>query len=290
MKTLLTLLFLAWAWPAQAALQIFACEPEWAALVRELAGERVRVFTATRASQDPHHVQARPSLTAAMRNADLVVCTGAELEAGWLPLLLRQAGSKPVFEAAAQVPLLEIPARLDRADGDVHAAGNPHIQTDPRHFLPIAAALSRRLAELEPERAQDYRARHADFAARWQAALQRWERQAAPLNGVAIVVQHKGFPYMERWLGLKQVAVLEPRPGVEPGAAHLAKVLEQVQRQPPRLILRAAYQEGRASEWLAQRTGLAVVALPYTVGGSEAAQDLFSLFDDTLTRLLAALK
>lgn len=283
--------------PALAALRVLACEPEWGALVQELAGERATIHVATTALQDPHHIQARPSLIAAARNADLVACTGAELEVGWLPILLNQSGNPAIqpgrpgyFEAAAYVRKLEVPSRVDRAEGDVHGAGNPHIQTDPRNIGLVAAALAGRLAQLDPPNAAFYQARHQDFANRWQAAVGRWTAAAAPLKGQPIVVQHKGFPYLEDWLGLIQVAALEPKPGVEPASGHLAAVLEQLQRQPARMILRAAYNDGRSSAWLAERAGIPAVELPFTVGGSERARDLFGLFDDTVDRLLRAVK
>src|SRR5690349_1911790 len=143
--------------PAQAALRVFACEPEWGALVQELGGSLVDVSVATTALQDPHQIQAKPSLIARARNADLVVCTGAELEIGWLPVLLQQSGNAKVqpgqpgnFAAADHVRKLDVPARLDRAQGDVHAAGNPHIQTDPRNIALVAAALGARLQQLDP--------------------------------------------------------------------------------------------------------------------------------------------
>jgi zinc/manganese transport system substrate-binding protein len=254
------------------------------------------VFTATTARQDPHHIEARPSLIARLRQADLLVCTGAELETGWLPMLLRQSGNAGVqpgrpgyFEAANHVRMLEIPARLDRAEGDVHAAGNPHIQTDPRNIGAVATALARRLAEIDPAGADHYQTRQRDFAQRWDAAIKRWEQQAVPLRGVHIVVQHKGFPYLENWLGLRQIAALEPKPGLEPTSGHLAELLEKLRREPAQMILRAAYHDGRASEWLAERAGIPVVVLPFTVGGTDQAKDLFSLFDDTVQRLLGAL-
>lgn len=282
---------------ASAALQVFACEPEWAALAKELGGDEITVFSATTALQDPHRIEARPSLIAKLRRADLVICTGAELESGWLPVLLRQAGNSKVqpgkpgyFEAAHYVRKLEIPARLDRAEGDVHAQGNPHIQTDPRNIGIVAVQLARRLAEILPSRASHFQYRHSDFARRWQAAIQGWEQQAAPLRGVRVVVQHRGFPYLEDWLDLRQVAVLEPKPGMEPSSGHLAGVLEKLRGEPARMILRAAYNDGRASEWLAERMKIPVVVLPFTVGGSEQAEDLFSLYDDTLQRLLRAVK
>lgn len=280
---------------ARAELKVLACEPEWGALVKELAGDKVSVYVATTALQDPHRIEARPSLVAAARNAGLVVCTGAELELGWLPLLIRQSGNSAIqpgkpghFEAAAYVRMLDVPQRLDRADGDVHAAGNPHIQTDPRNIALVAEPLARRLAELDPANAATYQARSTDFQARWKAAIQRWEQSAAPLRGVPVVVQHKAFPYLQQWLGLVEVAALEPKPGVEPTSAHLSTVLAGLKTRPAKMILRAAYNDPRGADWLAERTQLPVVVLPFTVGGNEQAKDLFSLFDDTVQRLLKA--
>lgn len=282
---------------AMAALHVFACEPEWGALTKELGGDQVSVYTATTALQDPHHVQARPSLIAQIRKADLVVCTGAELEIGWLPVLLRQGGNNKVqpgkpgyYSAASSVHMLEIPTRLDRSEGDVHPYGNPHIQTDPRNIARVAQDLSRRLAEVDPANSAAYTERYQDFTARWQKALQRWEQQAQPLRGIPVVVQHKSWAYLENWLGLIEVTALEPKPGVPPSSGYLAEVLEHLQRQPAQMVIRAAYQDGRSSEWLSKKTGLVSVELPFTVGGADNAKDLFSLYDDTLSRLLGALQ
>src|SRR5213082_3902997 len=152
--------FSVWAAPALAALNVFATVPEWGALTEELGGDKVKVYTATNALHDPHHVEAKPSLIARARNADLVVATGAELEIGWLPLVLQQAGNPKLragqpgyFEAANYVTLRDKPTRLDRAEGDVHAGGDPHIQTDPRNIAKVAGPLSARLAELDPANA-----------------------------------------------------------------------------------------------------------------------------------------
>ena len=135
-----------------------------------------------------------------------------------------------------------------------------------------------------------YAARHQVFVERWQAAIKRWETQAAPLKGVPIVVQHKGFPYLENWLGLRQVATLEPKPGVEPNSGYLTQVLTQLQRQPAKMVIRAAYNDGRPSEWLTEHAKLPNVVLPFTVGADAQSQDLYSLFDTTVQRLLGALK
>ena len=297
LKLLIASALLCAAFSTHATLNILACEPEWGALAQELGGDKVAIYTATTALQDPHHIQARPSLIARARSADLLVCTGSELEIGWLPILLRQSANAKIqpgqpgnFEAASFVKKLEIPTRLDRAEGDVHAGGNPHIQTDPRNFLPVADALTQRLTRLDPANTAFYAARRQAFVERWKAAIQQWETIAVPLRGVPIVVQHKGFPYLENWLGLRQVATLEPKPGVEPNSGYLAEVLTQLQRQPARMVIRAAYNDGRASEWLAERSKIPIVVLPFTVGADAQSQDLFSLFDATVRRLLEAVK
>ncbi len=291
------LLFTPLALSAQAALNIFACEPEWAALAQELAGDKAGIYAATNALQDPHRVEARPSLIARARRAQLLVCTGAELEAGWLPVILREsanpdiaAGKRGNFEAAHYVTMLEVPARLDRGEGDVHAAGNPHIHLDARNFLPIADALSARLGELDPANAAFYAQRLHDFRQKWQAALLRWNALAAPLRAQPVVVQHRAYPYLLNWLGLQQVAELEPKPGMEPSVAYLSRIDAQLEANPARMVIRSAYQDARPSQWLAQRARLNTVELPFSVGGNTQAGDLYSLFDDTIARLLAGLK
>ncbi|HSN31517.1 MAG TPA: zinc ABC transporter substrate-binding protein [Ideonella sp.] len=291
----LTALLLAFALPARAALHVLACEPEWGALTQELAGPLVDVSVATTALQDPHRIQARPSLIARARNADLVVCTGAELEIGWLPVLLQQSGNARVqpgqpgnFAAADDVRKLEVPTRLDRAEGDVHAAGNPHIQTDPRSIAAVAPALAQRLQQLDPAHAADYARRAGEFERRWREAMAHWAAEGAPLRGVPVVSQHKAFAYLYDWLGLKEVAVLEPKPGVEPTVSHLQEVQAALKATPARMVVYAAYQDSRPSDWLSKNVGIPAVKLPFTVGGTPGAKDLFGLYDDTLARLLAA--
>jgi len=274
-------------------LSIFACEPEWGALARELAGAQARIYIATTALQDPHRIEARPSLIARARSADLVVCAGAELEAGWLPLVLSQSGNARIqagqpgyFEAASAVELREKPAKLDRAMGDVHAAGNPHLHLDPRNVAQVAAALAKRMAGIDAANAKAYADRLSNFLEKWNQAARRWEAQAAPLKGMPLIVQHRNFSYLVAWLGMREVAALEPKPGLPPGTAHLAEVLERHKRDPAKAVLRAAYDDPRPSEWLAGRAGLRAVVLPYTVGGSPAAKDLFGLYEETIALLI----
>ncbi|TLY75205.1 MAG: zinc ABC transporter substrate-binding protein [Gammaproteobacteria bacterium] len=285
------------ALPAQAALKVLATTPDWAALVTELGGDKVNVYTATSAFQDVHRVDAKPSLVARARTADLVVATGADLEIGWMPVLLQdsgnvkiQPGSPGYFEAAPLVQLLEVPSAVDRSMGDIHPLGNPHVTLNPRNIAVIAKALAARLVLIDSANAAYYAARGGDFNKRWQQASEGWEARAAPLKGVGVVVIHRDQVYLCNWLGMKELASIEPKPGVPPSAGYLAELVTKLAATPPKMILRNAYNDPRAAEWLAERIHAPVVLLPYSVGGTPEAKDLFGLFDDTINRLLAALK
>jgi zinc/manganese transport system substrate-binding protein len=297
MKSVCMLLLLSMALPASAALNIFACTPEWGALAKELGGDKASVYTATTALQDPHRIEARPSLIARARSADLMVCTGAELEVGWAPLVQAQSGNPKIqvgqpgyFEAASVVPLLEKPARLDRSMGDVHPGGNPHVHLDARNIAKIAAALGERMAVIDSGNAGLLRERTKSFLERWREASARWEQAAAPLKGMPIVVYHKNLTYLVNWLGMRELAALEPKPGLPPSTAHLSELLEKLKRDPAKAVVRAAYSEPRAADWLAERARVPSVMLPYTVGGTDRAKDLFGLYEDTIARLIQVAK
>jgi zinc/manganese transport system substrate-binding protein len=294
---LLAAMAFAGALPAHAALKVLATTPDWGALTTELAGERVNVYVATTALQDVHRVEAKPSLVARARTADLVVATGAELEVGWLPVLIQESGNSRIqpgapgyFEAASALKLLEVPSTLDRSGGDIHPQGNPHVQVDPHNIAAVARALTARLIQLEPAQAAFYTARGKDFDARWSEAIKRWEAKATPLKGAQVVIMHRDQAYLCHWLGLAEQASIEPKPGVPPTAAYLGQLVSKLSASPPRLILLNAYNDTKAADWLSARVHAPAVVLPFSVGGTPEAKDLFGLFDDTINRLLAALK
>lgn len=277
---------------AASALNIFVCEPEWGSLLEELAGDQAEITVATTAFQDPHRLQARPSLIAAVRRADLVVCTGADLEIGWLPLLLRrsgnakiQAGNPGYFLAADFVRRLEVPKSIDRAQGDVHPQGNPHIHLNPRNIRRVADALAERLTKLDPGNSKDYDMRLDDFQSRWRDATQRWEDRALSLQGMRLASHHRSFSYLADWLDLDIVATLESKPGVPPSGAQLAKLLEQLTPNPPLGVIRTPFENEKPSMWLAERLELAEITLPYTIGGTDESTDLFTLYDETIRML-----
>ena len=282
--------------PAHAALNVFASVPEWGALAQEIGGDKVKVYNATHGLQDPHRIDAKPSLIARARSAQLVVATGAELEIGWLPVVIRESGNARIqpgqpgyFEAAHFVATLDVPTVLDRAHGDVHAGGNPHIQTDPRNLLKVSEALAGRMGEIDPANALAYQTGYTIFAEKLRGAIARWEKEALPLKGVPILVQHKAFPYLQNWLGLKEIGSLEPKPGVEASSAYLAEIVARQAVQPAKMVIRPSYQYDAPSRWIAERTNIPAVALPFTVGGTPEAGDLFLLYSETIRLLLNAL-
>jgi zinc/manganese transport system substrate-binding protein len=274
------------------ALNVFSCEPEWAALMEELAGDNVEITLATTAFQDPHMLQARPSLIAGARSADLLVCTGADLEVGWLPLLLRRAGNPEIqpgspgnFMAADYVRRIEIPADIDRSQGDVHPQGNPHIHLHPRNIERVAEALVDRLAQLDAANADSYRANAAAFLERWSDARDRWEERAAPLAGMRLVSHHRSFSYLADWLDLDIVATLEPKPGIPASGAQLSRLLEQLSPAPPAGIIRAPFENEKPAHWLSDRLSIPVIEMAFTVGGNDEATDLFGLYEQTIAML-----
>lgn len=278
---------------SHAELRIFACEPEWAAVADEIGHDKVTTYSATTAMQDPHYIQARPSLIAQVRQADIVICSGAQLEIGWLPMLLAKAnnpsvqpGSPGHIVASSLVQRLQIPTSVDRSQGDVHPEGNPHIHTDPHNISLVAAALSATMQQLDPDNALVYANGLKDFQGRWEQAIKGWEQRALPLKGKKVIAHHKSWPYLEQWLGLTEVANLEDVPGVPPTVSHLSNLASQYSNGGADFIIRASYQDSKPSEWLSERSKIPMLALPMTVGGDEKATNLFSYFDTLLDQFL----
>jgi len=291
-KKLYTLLLLLAVPLSSNALEIFACEPEWAALALELVGENANITVATTAFQDPHRLQAKPSLIAAARRADLLICTGADLEIGWLPLLLRRSGNPEIqpgrpgyFLAADFVRKLEVPVLVDRSQGDIHPQGNPHIHLNPHNISRIVDKLAARLGALDPANESKYVARLQRFQSRWETAELDWEERGESLRGLRLVVHHTSFSYLADWLDLDIVAIIEPKPGIPPSASHLASLLERLTPNPPAAVVRTPYSNEKPSLWLAERLDVKQLLLPYTVNTKDGPADLFSLFDVTLAAL-----
>lgn len=288
------------AWPAW-SFTVFACEPEWAALTRILL-PAARVHVATHASQDPHHIEARPALIAQLRSADLVVCTGASLESGWLPTLQDRAGNpraRDVFYAADHVELIDPQPGLVGTPwaGDVHAEGNPHIHLDPHRLMQVARALSARLTKELPAERAAVEQRSRAFEASWRLHLADWERRAAPLRARRVAAQHTTFGYLWQWLGLVQTADLEPKPGMAPTPGHLQRLLEGLRATPPAAVVIATYQDPRPGRWLTGQLSAAtggarvpLLSLPATVPESAGEKELVLWMEALVRDLLQAIR
>ncbi|MEY2804706.1 MAG: hypothetical protein RL657_2042 [Pseudomonadota bacterium] len=254
---------------------VFACEPEWAALVRVLLPS-AQLHVATHAQQDPHHIEARPALIAQMRAADLAVCTGAGLEDGWLPLLQQKSGNPKVqnrqpgmfFAAQGQTLIGAGASGVNPFAGDVHPEGNPHLHANPQRLLLVARQLSQRMTQLWPDQAPAIEQRLNAFEPRWQNLIDQWQARVRHLRGQNVAAQHTHFAYWWEWLQIRQVADLEPKPGLSPTPAHLQQIAQQLRAaRPPVLGLAiASHQDPRASRWMAQQVPrLAVWTWPATV-------------------------
>ncbi|MBV0932757.1 metal ABC transporter substrate-binding protein [Marinobacterium weihaiense] len=284
----------AWAPLSAQALNIFACEPEWAALARQLA-PGAHITSATHAYQDPHYIEARPSLIARLRRADLAVCSGAALEAGWLPALQQRAanpavqpGQAGMLFVAEQVETIGQVEHVPLGAGDVHPEGNPHLHLDPERMRKAAAVLSQRLAQVDPQQAGAYRSRYLRWSLAWQQRLDDWRQRARPLKGQRVVVQHSTFDYWWRWLGIEVVADLEPKPGVPPTPRHLNALVAKVEQNRPLAIVHSWYQDPNSAHWLAERTGIPVVSLPSTTMAEQGLETPAELFEYLLQQLLDA--
>jgi zinc/manganese transport system substrate-binding protein len=276
MTRLALLLALAAApWPAAAALKVVTTSEGLASLAREIGGDRVEATSLSRGVQDPHFVDANPTFAVKLRQADLLVDVGLDLEVGWLPPLVNQSrnpdiqpGGRRRLTAAAAVEVMEMPSGpVDRSMGDLHPAGNPHFMSDPRRVDHVAAAIARKLGELDPAGAKAYDARLAAFRARAGDAEKRWKAALAPYRGAKVVAQHNSLTYFLDWAGLAAAGYLEPKPGTPPPPSHLAELVGVVKSQGVKVILVESFYDLRSAEVVARHAGAKVVAIPGDVGG-----------------------
>lgn len=249
-----------------AQLDVVATSSSTAALVRELASERATVTVLTPPDRDLHFMQARPSMLRALRRADLVTAVGADLEAGWLPLAIQQAanprilpGQPGYFEAAAQVSLLDTGLAADRALGDVHPLGNPHVNLDPVRMATVADALARRLGALDPEHAANFLDRARDFSRRTAERVTTWRASVDPALGA--VLYHPDANYLLERIGVPLLGYLEPVPGVPPTAAHISALTQRLGGRRG-VIVYTPFQSSGPPETLARASGWRSARLP----------------------------
>jgi zinc/manganese transport system substrate-binding protein len=302
MRTLIRIalatVFAALATPALAGPRVVTTTEGLAALAKEVAGDRASVESLSRGSQDPHFVDANPLFAVRLRDADLLVDVGLELEVGWLPPLVNQSrnariqpGGPGRLTAGSAVTVLDVPTgQVDRSGGDIHPAGNPHFLSDPRRAVQVANALAERLAVLDPAGAASYRSRAAGFAKRIELALARWTAQLAPVKGRAIFTHHRTLSYFLDWTGLRSAGEMEPRPGVPPPPAHLAGLVQLARREGVKAAVVEGYYDPRSDELVARLSGAKLVVIPGDVGGDPAAKGYEEWMDLLVGRVSEALR
>jgi zinc/manganese transport system substrate-binding protein len=262
--------------PAHAGVDVVATVPDLAAIAKAIGGNQVNVTALSLPSQDPHFVDAKPSLVLKLHKADLLIAVGLDLEAGWLPSLQTQArnsdiarGGAHFLECAHYVTVLDLSgAKVDRAEGDVHPGGNPHYLYDPRQAAKCALAIGAKLALADPSNAKLYKKNLDRFVADLKKARARWEEKLAPYKAEPVVTYHKSMTYLIDWLGLDEVATLEPKPGIPPTARHVAQVIKTAKAKGAAIVLQESYYPDKTGKLVASKLGGRVVVLP---GGADVS-------------------
>jgi zinc/manganese transport system substrate-binding protein len=279
-----------------AKLRVVATTPDLAAVAREIGGDRVDVTALAKPTEDPHFVDAKPSHIVTLNRADVLIEGGAELELGWLPPLLESsrnakiaAGAPGRVVASQGIKMLEIPTSFDRSKGDVHSLGNPHFLIDPINVKIIAANIAAHLTQVDPASAAVYQANLATFNAKVDAKFAQWQKQLAPYRGAKLVTYHKDFPYLAERFKLEIVENLEPKPGIAPSPAHVAKVIAAMKAARARVIIVQPYQNRRTAETVARQTGAVVLDIPQQPGARKDTRTYFDMMDYMVTTLANAL-
>ena len=282
---------------AEAGLNVVATTPDIAAIAKQVGGQHVDLTTMARPTEDPHFVEPRPSFIVKLNKADALIHGGADLESGWLAPLLGGARNAKIVSAAKGnvkccegVQMLEVPTQLDRSQGDIHAAGNPHFLVDPENAKIVAKHIADAFAGLDPASAADYQTNAARFSAVLDERLKRWQETLAPFKGQHIVAYHNSWPYFAARFGLKIEIFLEPKPGIPPSAAHLADVITKVKQTGAKVIIVDPYLNRRTAETVAAKTGATVVDVaqfPGAIKGTE--NDYLALMDYLVNSLAKAL-
>jgi zinc/manganese transport system substrate-binding protein len=298
MKRILLLpLFFVCVAPLHAKLNVVATVPDLGSLAREIGGDKVEVTTLAKPTEDPHFVDARPSFVVALRNADVLIEGGAELEIGWLPPLLQNARNPKIelgkpgrVQASAGIRLMNVPANVTRAAGDVHALGNPHFMTDPIIAKAVAQHIAQSFAAVDAANAGFYDANAKKFEAAINAKLQEWGTALLPFKGQSVVAYHDSWPYFAHRFGLKIDIFLEPKPGIPPSPSHLAEVIAQMKAQHVKAIIVEPFHDRKVAERVASATGAKVVDFAQYPGALPNTDTYVKLIDALVSRLAAALK
>jgi zinc/manganese transport system substrate-binding protein len=283
---------------AEAALNVVTTTEDLASIAREVGGDKIKVESLSRGYQDPHFVEAKPSLMFKLNKANLLIVVGRELELGWLPPLITQSrnakiqpGTEGYLDASLTAKILDIPTgQITRAMGDVHPQGNPHYWLDPDNGKRMAKAIERKLSAMDSANAAYYAQREGDFERRLTAADKGWQGQMSPYKGLKIVTYHRSWTNFVDHFGLDVMGYVEPRPGIPPSPSHTIALIKAMKGQNVKIILVEPYFDLKTPNSIARETGAKVLVLPPSVGGVPEVSDYIKLFDYDIRLLTEAIK
>ena len=292
-KVVLVLSLIIFANPVLAKIKVFTCEPEWTSLVKEITKNKAVVYQAISGKQDPHKIQARPSLIAKVRNSDLLVCSGADLEIGWLPVLIEKAANNKIkvgtlgyFEATSVIDVIDKKSNVDRSMGDQHPYGNPHIHLNPHNILIVGEEIVKRLSKIDPNNSKIYQENFASFQSKFSNKIVEWESKAKVLENKNIISHHADINYLVRWLNLNLLSTIENKPGIPPSASQMKKLVNDFKNSNILAVNSFIINPAKPSNWLSNKLQAPKVSLHYTVGSQNNIKNLFDLFEENLRILL----
>jgi zinc/manganese transport system substrate-binding protein len=281
---------------AQKTLNVVATLPDYGAIAEAIGGDRIKVTTLARGTEDPHFVDAKPSFVRVLNKADLLIEGGADLEVGWLPPLVSGARNKAILTGAPGdlklsqfVQLLDVPTTpLDRSMGDVHPFGNPHFNLDPLNGKAMAKAIADKLSALAPANTKVFRANEQKFAQELDRKFAEWAKEMEPLRGKKVVTYHKSFDYFLKRFGLELVGTIEPKPGIEPSPTHINQLIPRAKSEGVNYVIIEPNRPRRTPEYVAEAIGAKLMLLPAQVGGNEHIKTYFDLFDYNVSQFTNA--
>ncbi|MEW6145628.1 MAG: metal ABC transporter substrate-binding protein [Thermodesulfobacteriota bacterium] len=284
---------------AGAKVNIVTSVPDFAAIAREIGGDKVDVVSLGKGYQDPHFVDAKPVYVTKLNRADILIYNGLDLESGWLPILVTGARNSKISTLNSEgnvdastfiANVLEVPTGpIDRSMGDVHPRGNPHYLLDPRNGIPVAKGIAAKLSEVDPENASYYDENYEKFAKLLESKIKEWDEELAPYKGTEIVSYHKNLEYLSEWAGLKEVGFIEPKPGIPPTPSHVAELIKKMKSMDVKLVIASNYYPQKTPSIIAEQTGAAFLSIPTQVEGEDGINTYFDLFDAIVGEITGAL-
>ncbi len=285
---------------AEAKVRVVTSTPDFAAIAKEIGGDKVDVESLAKGYQDPHFVDAKPIYITKLNRADILVYNGLDLEIGWLPILVTGARNSNIATLNSPgnvdasrflTTVLDLPTGpVDRSMGDVHPRGNPHYMLDPRNGILVAKGITGKLSEVDPENAEYYEENYRNFEKRLELKIAAWTKELAPYKGTKVVSYHKNLNYFTRWAGFEDAGYIEPKPGIPPTPSHVAALIKKMEAEDVKLVLASNYYPQKTPRIISEKTGAVFLSLPTSVGGEDGIDTYFDLFDAIVGQITSALQ